>query len=382
LLGLILVLILLVSIGGVNYYIAKRFHSALVTRFSKVKFKWVFLAFMIPAILGIFGFVSSRLVLSQILKNALSIFFAYWLGFFVCIVLLTIVADIVFIILKLFKSSVIKHRLYSLISVSLVIVLSLTMGVYGIINAYDIDHVSYSIKFENDADASDFNIVLISDLHLGATGSEDRVEEIVNEINAMKPDLVCIAGDFFDTDFKSVRNPQKAAQTLKKLDSTYGVFASFGNHDAGSTFKEMADFLVKSNIKALNDEYVVIDDRLILMGRLDSAPIGGYGDMRRKAFKEISLENPNNLPVVVMDHNPSNIDEYDDSVDLILCGHTHKGQIFPASILTDLLYDVDYGYYRKDSKSPQVIVTSGVGYWGMPMRVGTDSEIVSIKIKH
>jgi predicted MPP superfamily phosphohydrolase len=82
-----------------------------------------------------------------------------------------------------------------------------------------------------------------------------------------------------------------------------------------------------------------------------------------------------------MDHNPASIGEYGLGADLILCGHTHKGQLFPASIVTNAMYDVDYGYYRKDAVSPHVIVSSGVGYWGMPMRVGTDCEIVSVKIK-
>ena len=88
----------------------------------------------------------------------------------------------------------------------------------------------------------------------------------------------------------------------------------------------------------------------------------------------------NNLPVVVMDHNPANVDAYSDEVDLILSGHTHKGQIFPGSLITNQMFSVDYGYYRKDAQSPHVVVTSGVGYWGMPLRVGTDCEIVSIRL--
>ena len=66
--------------------------------------------------------------------------------------------------------------------------------------------------------------------------------------------------------------------------------------------------------------------------------------------------------------------------DLLLCGHTHRGQIFPGSLITDRMYTVDYGYYRADDASPQVIVSSGVGTWGMPMRVGTDCEIVKINL--
>lgn len=90
--------------------------------------------------------------------------------------------------------------------------------------------------------------------------------------------------------------------------------------------------------------------------------------------------NDTTLPVVVIDHNPANIDEYGSETDIILCGHTHQGQLFPANIITNLIYTVDYGYYQKDSNSPHVIVSSGIGYWGVPMRVGTDCEIVSLTV--
>ena len=119
---------------------------------------------------------------------------------------------------------------------------------------------------------------------------------------------------------------------------------------------------------------------MVLVGRLDGSPIGGYGTQKRKELSEFLKNEDKTLPVVVLDHNPGKIHTYTNEADLILCGHTHKGQLFPASFVTNAMYTVDYGYYQKDSQSPHVIVTSGIGYWGMPMRVGTNSEIVSIKI--
>ena len=80
-----------------------------------------------------------------------------------------------------------------------------------------------------------------------------------------------------------------------------------------------------------------------------------------------------------MDHNPLNIKEYDKNINLLLSGHTHKGQIFPANIITDNMYVVDHGIYKSD-KYPLTIVTSGAGTWGMPLRIGSNSEIVIINI--
>ena len=180
------------------------------------------------------------------------------------------------------------------------------------------------------------------------------------------------------TDFGAITQPEKAIRTLRNLSATYGVYACFGNHDAGETSGQMRDFLSRCGIGLLEEAYTVIDQRLILVGRADSSPIGE--GLKRSSIQQILLDAPTDLPVVVMDHNPANLAEYDSRVDLILSGHTHQGQVFPGNLITNLMYDVDYGYYRKDANSPQIIVTSGISYWGMPMRVGTDCEIVQIRI--
>jgi predicted MPP superfamily phosphohydrolase len=86
------------------------------------------------------------------------------------------------------------------------------------------------------------------------------------------------------------------------------------------------------------------------------------------------------MPVIVMEHNPARIGEYGGEVDLILAGHSHRGQMFPGSLITRAMFAVDYGHYQKDADSPHVIVTSGVSTWGPPMRVGTNSEIVVITL--
>jgi predicted MPP superfamily phosphohydrolase len=81
-----------------------------------------------------------------------------------------------------------------------------------------------------------------------------------------------------------------------------------------------------------------------------------------------------------MDHTPSNIEQYGKEVNLVLAGHTHKGQMFPGNLFTRKMFTVDYGHYQKDKDSPHIIVTSGVSTWGPPMRIGTFNEIVSINL--
>ena len=157
-------------------------------------------------------------------------------------------------------------------------------------------------------------------LHLGAVNSEKHLESIVQGVNHLEPDIVCIAGDIFNDDYNAIRNPEAAIELLKSITATYGVYACLGNHDGGNTFNEMVSFLEKSNLKLLNDEYVIINERLILFGRVDPTPIGGVEGLKRKDITETIASLDTNMPVVVMDHNPSNIEQYGKEVDLIISG--------------------------------------------------------------
>ncbi|MDR2970507.1 MAG: metallophosphoesterase [Bacteroidales bacterium] len=259
----------------------------------------------------------------------------------------------------------------------------MTAGIvtYGIYNANRIKHVSYEIQLKNVV-LNDINIVMISDSHLGAINNfEKNLERIVQDINDMNPDIVCIVGDIFNDDFNLIRNPDRAISLFRSINATYGVFAVLGNHDGGRTLSQMKEFLEASNITLLNDEHVIIDGRLALFGRLDANPIGGFGTLERQDITDTIVSVGADMPVIVMDHNPIHIKTYGNEVDLILAGHTHRGQMFPGNLITRAIFVADYGHYQKDENSPHAIVTSGVSTWGPPMRVGTNNEIVNVVLR-
>lgn len=373
-------LILLTLICGINYYLARRYFGCFNYLFPKASFYIYLGVFVIITLFVLLGFFRSMMPVPQGLKSFFGIVAAYCMGFFVYILLYTLLADGAFWVVRLIKSDCRRELVRFICGISAISLTVITVA-YGFINAKQIKVVNYEISLTQNTLEEELNIAMISDLHLGAVGSEGRLDEIVDEINALNPDIICIAGDFFDSDFEAIKNPEGAIESLKRLKSKYGVYLCLGNHDAGKTFSKMTEFIEQCGIKALYEESVVIDDRFVLVGRLDGSPIGGSGDMKRKDTAEVTWGLNDNLPVIVLDHNPAHIDEYGDSADLILSGHTHKGQIFPGSLITNLLYEVDHGYYQKDEGDPQVIVSSGVGTWGMPMRVGTRSEILSIRLK-
>ncbi len=372
----IIVIILLLSIlAGLSWYIAHRLYQGVNSFFQKLPFIPFVTTVGVLTLVVLLGIAHSHLPLPKGVGHTFGIVGGYCMGVLLYLLLFTVAADLIIVIVSLFKFNLTIFRGIMTIGV---LVSTLVTSLYGFVNARQIEHTSYKISIEGKTDISNLKIIMVSDLHLGAIGSETRLKSIVNEINKLKPDVVCVAGDFFDTDFNSIQNPADAIQTLKMIKSTYGVYASYGNHDGGDTFDQMSKFLNESNIKALSDEYALIDNRLLIVGRLDESPIGGYDGKKRKSLDEIMPPNASELPIVVLDHNPKHINSYDGNIDLILCGHTHKGQVFPINLITNAIFTVDYGYYRENASSPQVVVSSGVGTWGMPMRVGSHSEIVSI----
>lgn len=303
------------------------------------------------------------------------------LGFLVYIVMWINAADFLLFLGKLVRllpAPLPKQTTF--ITGAAVLIIAICALVYGTIHSLSVRTRSYEVQLyqaEGAVETDSLQIALISDLHLGYIIEEKHVQKVVKAVNAINPDIVCIAGDIFDGDITSLKNPEVLQRLLGEIHAPYGVYACLGNHDAGTSYQQMLEFLSEVNIQLLLDEAVVIDNRFILAGRRDSSPIGGQGDKRGEFIIPGSA---GNLPIIVMDHQPSNITEYEDNADLILSGHTHRGQMFPFNLITKAIFDVDYGHYQMPDNGPQVIVTSGAGTWGPPQTIGTDNEIVSIKV--
>lgn len=376
--GVLATFILLSLLCGITFYLSRRLYRGISVFLPGARFWMIAAVVIMMVIITVIGFGRAFMPFPKEVKSVFGLAGSCFMGVILYLLIFTVCADLLFALPRIFKLSFTTHRFFNgFVTVGVVAATALTC-ICGFVNANKIEHVYYNIHGQGKHGASDLKIVMISDLHLGAVCSEGRLEKIVSEINAKNPDLVCIAGDFFDTDFGAIQAPDKAEEKLRKISSKYGVYACLGNHDCGGTLPEMKDFLKRANIELLEDSYTIIENKAVLVGRLDSAPIGGYEEAVRKPFSEV-VDFEGQLPVIVLDHNPMNIDEYASDADLVLCGHTHKGQIFPGNLITSSMYTVDYGYYRKDSESPHVVVSSGVGTWGMPMRVGSDCEIVTIE---
>ncbi|WP_448782430.1 metallophosphoesterase [Blautia sp.] len=325
----------------------------------------------------------------------------YWLGVLVYMIMTVGIADGLRLLLKYpLKNLNFPGRalLFGNVGTAVVgvvcAVIITTVSIYGMINAGNIQTTKYDISIDKKAGNLDsLNVVLIADLHLGYNIGCRHMEKMVDKINAQNPDLVVVAGDIFDNEYEALENPDRLAAILRGIQSKYGVYACYGNHDiqekilAGFTFggkekKEssvkMDKFLEKAGITLLRDEYTLIDNSFYLYGRPDyERP--GRGIDERKSPQEITADMDLSLPVLVIDHEPRELQELADAgVDADLCGHTHDGQLFPGNLTIKLMWENACGYLKKDNMHS--IVTSGVGLFGPNMRVGTKSEICDIMI--
>ena len=174
---------------------------------------------------------------------------------------------------------------------------------------------------------------------------------------------------------------QDMGEEFKKIHSKYGVYAVFGNHEyyGGAIDKIAYEYEISANFNLLRDKTVKIDNSFYLVGREDLL-YERYSKTKRRKIDELLSDTDRQLPIIVIDHQPANLSEGEKAgVDLQFSGHTHKGQLLPANIVTKRLFENDFGLLAKNTYN--VVVSSGVGTWGPPIRIGSASEIVQVEIE-
>jgi predicted MPP superfamily phosphohydrolase len=214
-------------------------------------------------------------------------------------------------------------------------------------------------------------LVFISDLHLGHGIGARELARWVDMINAEHPDAVLIGGDVVDNDVRPLEEGNMAAH-LRRLEAPLGVFACPGNHEYIAGIDRSVRFLTGAGVQVLRDSTVEVGGKFLLVGRDDRS------NPRRAPLKKLLEGRQGELPVIVLDHQPVELSATT-GVDLQLSGHTHRGQVWPVSWLTDALYEVSHGFRRVGETG--VYVTSGIGLWGGKFRIGTRSEYVVIRLR-
>jgi predicted MPP superfamily phosphohydrolase len=313
----------------------------------------------------------------------------YWFPFFVYLLLFLLVFDLA----GLAASLASRGKLHIMpAGVVAALCLSLIMLVYGSFHARNINTVHYELAFPEKPGMENFRIVLVSDMHIGATVGKAWLARIVDRINDASPDMVCIAGDIFDGGLERVVDTAGIAAELRRITAPLGLYACLGNHDVDRSTRSTGGiirFLKETGITPLADEIVpTVKSGVYVAGRRDARPIGMEG--RRLSIKDLTavIESTASKAsvnlVILLDHQPIDLPHAAEAgIDLVLCGHTHRGQFFPGNLITRRIFmgygGTDYGYWQNGTT--RAVISSGAGVWGPPLRIGTNSEIVVLELR-
>ncbi|WP_010250941.1 metallophosphoesterase [Myroides injenensis] len=298
-----------------------------------------------------------------------------WLMLSIYAFIFTIILDFVSFLNKSFiHSSSLLLVSYSFNQGVLLFLLIFISALIGFVNFKKKKRVEINITVDNKEVPKPIKIVFISDLHLGYAIERKDLKKWVEIINSEHPDLILIGGDIIDFSLQPVLY-YKLHEVLQELSAKYGVYTCLGNHEYLSGVEKSIEFIKSSNITVLRDSIAEINELGIsLIGRDDRT------NKSRKSLKALLHNNNADHISILLDHQPYQLEvASNNGIDLQLSGHTHRGQMWPISWITDYLFENSHGYLKKDKTT--IYVSSGIGIWGGRYRIGTQSEYVVINIK-
>lgn len=214
-------------------------------------------------------------------------------------------------------------------------------------------------------------LVLVSDLHIGYHNQVRELNRWVDLINKENPDLILIAGDIIDGRIRPLREENMAA-SFHRLKAP--VIAALGNHEYYTGLKDALPFYKDAGITLLRDSAINIKG-INIIGRDDRT------NPHRKSIKQLEQGLDMTRYTILLDHQPYHLEEAQQAgIDFQFSGHTHYGQVWPISWITDAIYEDAFGPLQKGKT--QYYVSSGLGIWGAKFRIGTRSEYVVATLKN
>jgi uncharacterized protein len=253
--------------------------------------------------------------------------------------------------------------------------LSVAICVYGYFSALDIRTERLRIETAKlPENINRITIVQISDVHLGLIVRSARLKRIVDIVKAEKPDIFISTGDLVDAQINQMTG---MAELLREVKAPYGNFAITGNHEYYAGIKQAVAFTRECGFTLLRGEaakngvinIVGVDDPAGLQLKLD------------KPESETALLSalPKDRFTLLLKHRPIVDKEASRLFDLQLSGHTHKGQIYPFTYVSEIAYPLNAG--RFDLPVGSILrVSRGTGTWGPPIRFLSPPEVTVIEL--
>ncbi len=216
-------------------------------------------------------------------------------------------------------------------------------------------------------------IGMVADTHLGRLVGARQLDKLANILQAEQVDMVLIPGDVMDDDTVAY-DAENMKPHLQKIRAPLGVYATLGNHDLFGHQQEITQAIRDAGITVLHDDVVKVDNRFWLVGRPD--PL----DKNRLATTDLLKRVNVAEPVFLLDHRPDDVSAHAQlPIDLQVSGHVHNGQVFPINLFVRAINRIHYGY--EQIQNSHFVVTSGFGFWGVPFRLASQSEVWIIDVK-
>lgn len=216
-------------------------------------------------------------------------------------------------------------------------------------------------------------LVLLSDLHLGYHNPRHELARWVDMINREHPDAVLIAGDIIDGSLRPLIE-ERMADEMRRIAAP--VYACLGNHEYFSGEPLAEQFYREAGITLLRDSAATLaGGDVVVIGRDD------LSNCRRLSVADLAAKTDRNRFTILLDHQPYHLEKAEQAgIDFQLSGHTHHGQVWPISWITDALYECAFGEHQRGQA--RYYVSSGLGIWGGKYRIGTRSEYVVMEIEN
>ncbi len=348
--------------------------------------------------LPILGLVINSQPASRILLGLGDIWFGFFVIFTLCMIFFHIIRLINWLIHHGDNQSDETNKTTPWVGftvISFCVLVALSFNIYGMVTAHKVTTAAYPVSLSKKTTTKgNLKVVLVSDLNLGQNTYEKQMKAMVREINNQQADIVIMAGDTFKGSYKSISNPEKYISILKDIQSKQGVYAVYGNHDVetklfmglelnpkdkGKRSPEMERFFNDAGIQVLDDKGIFVNGVQII-GRMDKLN-DGTGKSNRRSIASLTAELDLKMPIMVIQHEPGDFKNLAASgVDIVLSGHTHGGQYFPFTMTAPLSYEHFYGL--ASIHGVYSVVTSGLGFEGPPLRLGSNSEIAVVDISY
>jgi uncharacterized protein len=294
---------------------------------------------------------------------------SYWLGIIFLIFCSLLVVDIISGFGYLLPKLAPLLREYAVLAAMGLAIIALVQGASApVITNYDVRLPGLPAAHNG------LVVAVATDMHVGETIGADWLSGRVKQIQALRPDLIILAGDIVEGD----GGHGDLLPVFRQLSAPLGIFAVTGNHEFYAGLEPAVRFLESAGVRVLRDRWIELAPGLLLAGVDDLTARRQYGSDNN--FVQRSLAGrPNPAATIFVSHTPWRVEQARDAgAGLMLSGHTHGGQIWPFGYLVRRQYPFVVGKY--DLGTMTLIVCRGSGTWGPRMRLWRRSEILRITL--